>query len=85
VRSFGAATRATVHLVEPRTYRIEVEGELGPRYAAAFEGMELEAEGGTTAIVGPIEDQAQLKGLLDAVAALGLSLVSVTPMEPRAV
>jgi hypothetical protein len=65
--------------VEPRTYRIEVEGELGPRYAAAFDTMRLEVGEGTTAIVGPVQDQAQLKGLLDAVATLGLALVSVTP------
>ncbi len=68
----------------PRTYRIEVEGELGPRYAAAFDTMRLEVTDGSTMIVGRVQDQAHLKGLLDAIAALGLALVSVTPEQPDA-
>ena len=63
----------------PTRYRLVVEGELGPRYAAAFEGMDLDCREGTTTIVGPVEDQAQLQGLLERVSALGLKLVSVTP------
>ncbi len=66
--------------VKPSDYCIVVEGELGPRYAAAFDSMRLEARNGTTEIVGRVEDEAALQGLLDAVAALGLSLVSVTPI-----
>lgn len=67
--------------MEPSVYRIVVEGELGPRYAAAFTEMRLRAVGGTTEIVGMVEDQAELQGLLDSVTALGLSLVSVTPLD----
>jgi hypothetical protein len=66
--------------VKPTSYSIVVEGELGQRYANAFEAMQLEPGKGTTAIVGMVEDEAELRGLLDAVAALGLSLVSVTPV-----
>jgi hypothetical protein len=66
--------------VKPTSYSIVVEGELSPRYAAAFDSMQLEAGNGTTAIVGLVEDDAELRGLLDAVAELGLSLVSVTPV-----
>jgi hypothetical protein len=66
--------------VQPTPYSIVVEGELSPRYAAAFDSMQLEPGRGTTAIVGMVEDEAELRGLLDAVAALGLSLVSVTPV-----
>jgi hypothetical protein len=66
--------------VDPTCYTIVVEGVLlGPRYAAAFNPMRLEARDRETAIIGLIEDQAELQGVLDTVAALGLSLVSVAP------
>ena len=70
--------------MKPSAYRIVVEGELGSsRYSAAFAEMRLEAGEGTTEIVGMVEDDAALQGLLDTVNALGLSLVSVTPVgEP---
>jgi len=67
--------------VKPSAYRIVVEGELdSPRYSVAFAEMRLGAGEGTTEIVGMVEDQAELQGLLDTVTALGLSLVSVTPL-----
>ena len=68
--------------MKPTDYRVVVEGELGPRYAAAFEPMQLVARDGKTEIVGRVEDDAALQGIIDAVAALGLSLVSVTPVTP---
>jgi hypothetical protein len=64
-----------------RRYRIIVEGELGPRYAAAFEGMELCADHGETEITGPVVDQSHLYGLLGRIANLGLTLRSVTPLN----
>lgn len=64
-------------------YRVVVESELGPRFAAAFEGMTIEHVGGQTAIVGPVTDQAHLQGLLERIARMGLELVSVAP-EPVA-
>jgi hypothetical protein len=68
--------------VKPSAYRIVVEGELGsPRYSAAFAQMRLEAGEGTTEIVGMVEDDAELQGLLDTVSSLGLSLVSVAPLD----
>jgi hypothetical protein len=70
--------------VGPSVYRIVVEGVLGPRYEAAFTRMRLTAVGGNTEIVGRVEDQAELQGLLDSVTALGLSLVSVTPLDEDA-
>jgi hypothetical protein len=62
-------------------YRITVKGEIGPRYAAAFRGMEIHAAHGETEITGPIIDQSQLHGLLDRIADLGLTLRSVTPLN----
>jgi hypothetical protein len=67
--------------VKPTNYCIVVEGELGPRYAVSFERMHLVAHDGTTEIVGLVEDDAALRGLIDTVAALGLSLVSVSPVR----
>jgi hypothetical protein len=63
--------------MESVRYRVVVEGELGPRYAAAFEEMSFERGDGRTAIVGMVRDQSHLQALLDQVSALGLTLVSV--------
>jgi hypothetical protein len=70
--------------VKASDYCIVVKGELGPRYAAAFESMRLHAHDGTTEITGKIRDEAELRGLLDEVSDLGLSLISVAPVGDRA-
>ena len=62
-------------------YEIVVEGELGQTLASAFEGMRIEHVEGRTAIVGPVEDQAHLAGLLWRASDLGLTLVSVQTIE----
>ena len=62
-------------------YRLVVQGELGPRYASAFDGMTLRAHGGETEITGPITDDAHLHGLIQRIAALGLKLRSLTPLD----
>lgn len=62
------------------TYRIVVDGELSGRYAAAFEGMEMEAASGQTILTGEVVDQPQLHGILDRINSLGLKLVSVEPL-----
>ncbi len=67
--------------MSPPRYRIVVEGELGPRYASAFDGMTLRAHDGETEITGPIIDQSHLQGLVARIASLGLALYSVTPLE----
>jgi len=70
-----------VGLVDRRNYRIVVEGEIGPRYAWAFDGMELSAANGETELTGAV-DQSQLHGLLGRIADLGLTLRSVGPLNP---
>ena len=60
-------------------YRLVLDGELSPRYATVFEGMHMESGGGVTVVVGTIEDQAELHGLLDRVASLGVKLISIEP------
>jgi hypothetical protein len=67
--------------MSPGRYCIVVEEELGPRYLAAFEGLEVHAANGQTTISGPITDPSHLQGLLERIAGLGLTLSSVTPIE----
>jgi hypothetical protein len=68
--------------VAPRTYTVVVEEKLGAKYASAFPGMEVVPCGGATSIVGTVQDQAHLRGILDAVAAYNLTLVSITHAPP---
>ena len=62
-------------------YRIVIVGELGPRYACAFDGMTVHAHDGETEVTGPIIDPSHLQGLLERIASLGLTLHSLTPLE----
>lgn len=60
-------------------YEIRVKGRLAPRWSAWFDGLFVEpAPDDTTAIRGPIPDQAALHGVLTKVRDLGLSLESLT-------
>ena len=63
-----------------RAYRIVVRAEIGERFAAAFEGMEVRIAEGRTIITGEVIDQSHLHGILDRINALGLVLVSVQPL-----
>ena len=67
--------------MSPPRYRIVIKGELGPRYASAFDGMTLRAHDGETDITGPIIDHSHLQGLLERIAGLGLTLHSLNPLD----
>ena len=67
--------------MSPSCYRIVIEGELGPRYASAFDGMTLRAHDGETELIGPIIDPSHLQGLLERIAGLGLTLRSLNPLD----
>ena len=54
-----------------------MRSELSRRYAAAFEGMEMETERGRTVLTGEVIDQTRLQGILDRINGLGLELLSV--------
>ena len=58
-------------------YRIVVRSELSDRYAAAFEGIEMETKNGATILTGEVIDQPHLYGILDRINGLGLKLMSV--------
>jgi hypothetical protein len=64
-----------------KTYRIVVRAEIGERFAAAFEGMDVRIGEGRTIIMGEVVDQSHLHGILDRINALGLELVSLQPVS----
>jgi hypothetical protein len=69
---------------DPPRYEIRVQGHLGQRWVAWFDGLTLTNDNdGTTAIVGPVADQAALHGLLQRVRDVGLPLIAVTPLDPH--
>ena len=60
-------------------YQITVKGHLNPNWADWFDGLTITPlPNGTTAISGPLVDQAALHGLLRKVRDLGVPLLSVT-------
>ena len=64
------------------SYEIRVTGHLPPQWTDWFEGLTITLEeSGDTLLTGPVIDQAALHGLLKKVRDLGLSLVSVSPVE----
>ena len=64
-------------------YEIRINGRLGSRWSAWFDGLILtEADDGTTVISGPVVDQAALHGLLQRLRDLGLTLLSLTRIAP---
>jgi hypothetical protein len=60
-----------------RTYRLEIEGELGDLAGSAFSGMSMTHDHGNTVLVGRVRDQAELNGLLQRFADLGVTLLSI--------
>ncbi len=63
-------------------YEIRLKGHLDPRWAAWFDGLSLTtADDGTTALRGPVVDQAALHGVLQKVRDAGLPLVSVNRLD----
>ena len=65
-------------------YRIVVRSELSERYAAAFDGMQIETKNGETILVGEIVDQSHLLGILNHINGLGLQLLSVQAFPDEA-
>lgn len=68
-------------LVRARTYRLETEGELSDQVGRLFDGMSLTHDHGNTVLVGLVRDQAELHGLLQRFADLGLTLVSIDTID----
>jgi hypothetical protein len=65
------------------TYRLRVDGHLDDHWSSWFGRFTITREtDGTTTIAGPVVDQAELHGLLVKVRDLGVTLLSVTLLEP---
>ena len=66
----------------PARYELRVDGHLDEHWSSWFAGLTLTHEDdGTTALRGPVVDQAELHGHLARVRDLGAVLVSVTALE----
>lgn len=64
-------------------YVIRVKGHLDARWVTWFDGTTLRNEAdGTTAICGPVVDQAALHGLLQKLRYVGVPLISLTQVQP---
>jgi hypothetical protein len=67
---------------EAGRYEIRLQGHLGSRWAAWFDGLTLSnCSDGTTTIDGIVVDQSALHGLLQKVRDLGMHLISVTRIQ----
>jgi len=67
---------------EPPTFRIQVQGRLGPEWSGRLGGMTVtawEGAGGTVfaELTGPLTDEAALMGVLNHLYNLGLPLLAV--------
>jgi hypothetical protein len=68
------------------TYELRVAGHLDDHWSAWLGDLTLtRLEDGTTALTGPIADQAQLYGVLAAVRDLGVPLLSLQARDPTQV
>ena len=68
---------------ESQRYEIRVLGHLDPRWSEWFDGLSLGLDNdGTTTLSGPIVDQAALHGVLHRLRDAGLTLVSITRVDP---
>lgn len=62
-------------------YRIQVEGLLDHKWVAWFNGMSIAFDGSTTTLIGPVADQAALRGILCKLWDLNLNLISTRRIE----
>src|SRR6266571_2855206 len=62
---------------------IRIKGHLDPPWQDWFEGLEIvQEQEGTTLFSGPLQDQADLHGILAKIRGLGLDLLSFDTLEP---
>ena len=65
------------------TYELRVEGHLDGHWSGFLGGLSMSHEDdGTTILRRDVADQSELHGLLAAVRDLGVTLISLTPVDP---
>ena len=69
---------------EPTHYQICIRESLDDRWSEWLDGAALSTEGQATVLTCPVADQAALQGLLRKLYSLGLTLISVNPVEEGA-
>jgi hypothetical protein len=67
----------------PARYHIRVLGVLDDRWSEWLDGLQLSSAGDHTDLSGTLPDQAALRGLLDKVCDLGLTIVLVRRLPPE--
>lgn len=64
-----------------RVFEVLVRGRMSPQLARALDGFTVQARpGGLTSILGPVDDQPRLLGLLGAFDDLHIEVISVNPV-----
>jgi hypothetical protein len=67
----------------PSIYQIILQGHLSDQWSDWFDGFSITLDGlGQTILVGPVNDQAALHGLLKKIRDLGIPLISVNRLDP---
>ncbi len=67
--------------VKPITYEIRIEGLVDGRWTEWFDGMTITHESSETILIGELQDQSALHGVLDRIRDLGLNLISVRRID----
>jgi hypothetical protein len=66
----------------PPVYEIKVQGHLTPRRLQWFDGLTVTQQpNGETVLVGPVQDQSALYGLLGQLQNIGVPLLSIRRLE----
>lgn len=68
---------------EPVCYQICVRGQLDPCWSDWFEEFVITSNGNDSLLTGSIPDQAALHGVLGRIRDLGLTLISIQPVEKK--
>ena len=64
-------------------YRLRVAGRLDQHWSAWFDGLTVtHQDDGSTNLTGAVTDQTELHGLLAKIRDLGVTLISVTVVDP---
>lgn len=74
--------------MDPMQYQIRVQGHIDPSWSEWFNGMDISSETArdasiVTTFTGLVGDQATLRGILNHIWDLNLTILSVNQLEPQ--